>query len=177
MFNYLIKDIKRLSDAIDFQSSSNKNKFLKKLKNILLNPGFYLILFFRLSSHLKKNNIPLVPAIITFFQSILFSSSIHHSCNIGPGLLIPHSFCIVITGGAEIGENATIFHEVTIGGSAKKEDGTPKIGNNVTIYAGAKILGDIEIGNNVRIGANSVVLTDIPDNALAVGNPARIVKK
>ena len=177
MFNYFAKDIKRLNTAIDFQSSTKKYRILRKFNNILLNPSFYLILFFRVSSFLKRINIPILPNIITFLQSIIFCSSIHHSCKIGPGLLIPHSFCIVITSDAEIGTNAVIFHEVTIGGNATRNDGTPKIGDNVTIYTGAKILGPIKIGDNVRIGANSVVLNSVPDNALVVGNPARIIKE
>lgn len=177
MFDYFVNDIKRLNGAVEFQSSRKKNKNFRKIKNIYFNPSFYLISFFRLSSFLKNHHIPIIPPIITFIESIIFCSSIHHSCKIGPELLIPHSFCIVIAADAEIGDNATIFHEVTIGGNAKNEDGAPKIKNNVTIYAGAKILGPIIIGNNVRIGANSVVLSSVPDNALAVGNPARIIAK
>ena len=176
MFAYFVNDMKRLNDAIEFQSSK-KYKKVFKIKNVCLNPSFYLIVFFRLSSFLKSHHIHIIPQIITFIESIIFSSSIHHSAKIGPGLLIPHSFCIVIAGEAEIGNNATIFHEVTIGGNAKKQDGAPKIGNNVTMYAGAKILGPINIGDNVRIGANSVVLNSVPDNVLTVGNPARIIEK
>lgn len=176
MFNYFIEDIKRLNKAIDFQSSKKRYGILRKFNNIFLNSSFYLILLFRIASFLKRINIPILPNIITFLQSIIFCSSIHHSCKIGPGLLIPHGFCIVITGDAQIGTDAVIFHEVTIGGNATRNDGTPRIGNNVTIYAGAKILGPIKIGDNVRIGANSVVLNSVPDNALVVGNPARIIK-
>lgn len=88
---------------------------------------------------------------------------------------LPHGLNgIIVHLKATIGENATIWQQVTIGSSG---GGTPVIGNNVLIGAGAKILGGITIGDNVTIGANTVVTKDIPSNSLVVGSPMRIIKK
>ena len=92
--------------------------------------------------------------------------------NIKGGLFIQHGIATIITA-TEIGENCQINQQVTIGYNLHSEK-PPTIGNNVSIYAGAKVFGDIKIGDNVRIGANAVVFTDVPDNSIAVGVPAII---
>lgn len=93
---------------------------------------------------------------------------------IGGGLNFTHFSGIVIHGDTVIGDNCTIFQGVTIGSTRGK--GMPKrIGNNVIIYAGAKIITNVTIGDNVVIGANAVVTHDIPSNAVALGMPARVV--
>lgn len=85
---------------------------------------------------------------------------------------------IVIGETTTIGNNCTIYHNVTLGGTGKdKSKRHPDIGNNVVIGCGAKILGPIKIGNNVKIGANSVVLHDIENNSTVVGIPGNIIKK
>ena len=81
---------------------------------------------------------------------------------------------VTIGSGAIIGDNCTIYHQVTIG---KEKEKFPVIGEDVTIYAGAKIIGNVKIGNGAVIGANAVVLQDVPDNCVAVGIPARIIKR
>ena len=85
-----------------------------------------------------------------------------------------HAIGIVIGSGAVIGDNCKIYQQVTIG---KEKGKFPIIGDNVTIYSGAKIIGDVKIGNNAIIGANAVVTRDVPDNCVAVGVPARVIKK
>jgi serine O-acetyltransferase len=91
----------------------------------------------------------------------------------------PHGFFgIHISRGAVIGTGCVIFHEVTIGSNtllASKSQGSPTIGNNVYIGAGAKIIGNVRIGNNVRIGANCVVTSDIPDNSTVVMGKPRVI--
>jgi serine O-acetyltransferase len=96
-----------------------------------------------------------------------------NSCNIGSGLFIQHGFSTIIM--ADMGENCWVNQQVTIG--HKDRTGRPKIGNNVRITAGAKVLGNITIGNNVTVGANAVVVKDIPDNCVVVGVPAYIIKR
>lgn len=92
---------------------------------------------------------------------------------IGGGLTFSHFSCIIIHYDAVIGENCTIFQGVTIGSTRGK--GLPKIGNNVILFAGAKVVSNLEIGDNVVIGANSVVINDIPSGSVAVGMPAKVV--
>ncbi|MDU1855059.1 MAG: serine O-acetyltransferase EpsC, partial [Clostridium baratii] len=97
---------------------------------------------------------------------------------IGKGLFIDHGMGVVIGETAEVGDNVTIYHGVTLGGTGKdKGKRHPTVKDNVIIGAGAKVLGPITIGNNVKVGANSVVLKDVPDNATAVGMPAKIIIK
>ena len=101
---------------------------------------------------------------------------IHPGARIGKGLFIDHGVGVVIGETAIIGDNVTLFHGVTLGGTGKEKGKRhPTIGNNVFIGSGAKILGNINIGNNVRIGANAVVLKDIPDDTTAVGVPVKII--
>jgi serine O-acetyltransferase len=95
--------------------------------------------------------------------------------------LFPHGvYGIYISNAAEIGKGCVIFHQVTIGSntlSDSKGQGSPIIGDNVYIGAGAKIIGGIKIGSNCRIGANAVVYTDMPDNTVAVCSPTRLITK
>jgi len=118
--------------------------------------------------------------IFSFFNLILFGIETSPRVEIGGGLFLPHTVGTIL-GARKIGKNVTIMHDVTIG--AREMDfhfcanARPLIGNNVFIGSGAKILGNIKIGNNSQIGSNSVVLTDVPEGCLAVGIPARIIKK
>lgn len=88
-------------------------------------------------------------------------------------LKLPHPHNVCIGGYAQIGENCTIYHDVTIGQTLNK---FPKIGNNVIIYTGAKVIGGITVGDNAIIGANAVVTSDVPPNAIVGGIPAKIIK-
>ena len=108
-----------------------------------------------------------------------YNCTISGYANIDSKLTLPHPMSIVIGGvygkkTTKIGNNVTIYQNVTIG---QKEAKYPIIGNNVIIYAGAKIIGDVHIGNNVIIGANAVVIRDVPDNCVVAGVPAKVIKK
>lgn len=103
---------------------------------------------------------------------------IHPGAEIGRRVFIDHGDGVVIGETTIIGDDVTIYQGVTLGGTGKDVGKRhPTIGSNVTIGAGAKVLGPINIGNNVKIGAGSIVLKDVPDNCTVVGNPGRIVKK
>lgn len=110
--------------------------------------------------------------------SFAFSNDItlKHSVLFNNETKFPHPVGMVIGEGVNIGKQCIIYQNVTIG----TKDGLapyPKIGNNVTIYAGACIIGAVEIGNRVVVGANSVVLSDVPDDSIVVGMPARVIRK
>ena len=113
---------------------------------------------------------------IYYFFYIIFGISIPINTSIGGGLRIRHFGGIVLNPSTVIGDNCTILNGVTIGAKGKGGK-SPTLGDNVYIGVGAKVLGEITIGNNVKIGANAVVLQDIPDNATAVGIPAKIILK
>lgn len=103
---------------------------------------------------------------------------IHPGATIGKNFFIDHGTGVVIGETAIIGDNVTIFHNVTLGGTGNEIGKRhPTIGNNVLIGTGASILGNIKIGNNSKIGAGAIVLKDIPDNVTAIGIPAKSIKK
>lgn len=110
-------------------------------------------------------------------ESILykkFMCTIGSHCKIGNNILFPHPLGIVIGHGVKIGNNCIIYHQVTLGQS---KNNFPCIGDDVVIFAGAKVVGNVKVGNNVIIGANAVVVSDIPSNSVVAGNPAVVVKK
>lgn len=110
-----------------------------------------------------------------FFTGI----EIHPGAKIGKRLFIDHGMGIVIGETAEIGDDCTIYHQATLGGTGKDKDKRhPTIGNNVMVGAGAKVLGPIIIGSNVKIGAGAIVLKNVEDNVTVVGTPInRVIKK
>ena len=102
---------------------------------------------------------------------------IHPGATIGKGLFIDHGMGVVIGETAEIGDNCTIYQNVTLGGTGKDTGKRhPTLGDNVLIGAGAKVLGPFTIGSNARVAAGAVVLEEVPENATAVGVPAKIVR-
>jgi len=103
---------------------------------------------------------------------------IHPGATIGNGLFIDHGMGVVIGETAQIGNDCTLYHGCTLGGTGKdKGKRHPTLGDNVLVGAGAKILGPFKVGNNARIGANSVVLNEVPAGATVVGVPGRVIKK
>lgn len=128
-----------------------------------------------LSIKFYEKGIPLLPSLVIRIIRVLFSCEVFYTIKIGEDFNIMHNGAgVVINHNAKIGNNCEVYQNVTIGGNG--DGGVPQIGNNVSIYAGAVVLGGISIGDNVKIGANAVVLKDIPANAVAVGVPAKIVK-
>ncbi|UZD92391.1 serine O-acetyltransferase [Cognatishimia activa] len=114
-----------------------------------------------------------------FFQmrcSEVFGIDIHPNARIGQGIMIDHAHSIVIGETAVVGDNVSMLHSVTLGGTGKEEeDRHPKIGDGVLIGAGAKVLGNIKVGNCSRVAAGSVVLEEVPACKTVAGVPARIV--
>lgn len=110
------------------------------------------------------------------FVRALCGAELDGVCRIGPGLRLPHGANgIVIHKDSVIGSNVTIYHQVTLGGRNAVESNPPVIGDDVEIFAGAKLLGPIHIGEGATIGANAVVIKSVPAYALAVGVPARVI--
>lgn len=136
-----------------------------------------VIFFYTVAFRLMKLQIPFLPNIINkIFVRILFGCYVGLGAKIGKGTVLGYGgLGIVIHHRAIIGKNVIINTGVTIGGSSKKLD-VPTIGDNCIISSGAKIIGPVKIGNNCIIGANAVVIDNIPDNCVAVGVPAKIIK-
>ncbi|MHA1269012.1 MAG: serine O-acetyltransferase EpsC [Candidatus Helarchaeota archaeon] len=141
-------------------------------------PGIKAILLHRVAHFFYELKLPFVPRFISDIARQITGIEIHPGAQIGSNFFIDHGSGTVIGETAEIGDNCTIYQNVTLGGtSLERKKRHPTIGNNVVIGAGAKLLGPIKIGNNVKIGSNSVVTKDIPDNSVVVGVPGRIVSR
>ena len=138
---------------------------------------FNAISFYRLGVRCKELNIPLLPRICEMAAYLLCNCSIPVRARIGDGTFCGHrGVGVVIHPEAVIGKNCILRAHVVIGGKGGGIEGAPRIGDNVEMGAGAKILGPVSIGNNASIGANAVVLSDVPENAIAIGVPAKIIK-
>lgn len=144
-------------------------------------PGFKYTFLMRTAKYLsyKNNGLRLLYIlsrwVLHHFQ-IKYGINIPYNTVIGSGLYIGHYGGIVVNHEAKIGRNCNINHEVTIGATyGGKHPGIPTIGDHVYFGPGSKVIGGINIGNYVAIGANSVVTTDIPNNAVVIGNPAKII--
>jgi len=151
------------------------------IKTWLYDPGFKYTFWMRICKFLRqtalfKYSIYRIAILFLNHYKYKYGISIPFMTKIGSGFYIGHFGCIVVNPNAIIGDNCNISHGVTIGQSNRgQRKGYPTIGNNVYIAPGAKIIGNIKIGNNVAIGANCVVTNDIPDDAVAVGIPARVI--
>ena len=137
--------------------------------------GFHALTMHRVSHWLWHHKLKSFARFNAMLARFFTGVEIHPAAKIGRHFFIDHGMGVVIGETAEVGDDVTIYHGVTLGGvSLKKEKRHPTIGNNVVIGAGAKVLGPFRVGDRVRIGANSVVLHEVPDDATVVGVPGRI---
>lgn len=144
---------------------------------VFLYPSFKAQYFYRIARFFYKRKHFWIARYISEKAKRKTGIEIHPGAIIGKNLFIDHGMGVVIGETAVIGDDVTIFHGVTLGGTGKEKGKRhPTIGNNVFIGSGSKILGNIQIGNYAKIGANAVVLTDIPDNTTVVGIPGKIIK-
>jgi serine O-acetyltransferase len=149
------------------------NRFLKPL---LYFKGFQAVQAHRISHWLCRQGRSDFASLIQMRVSECFGVDIHPGARIGKGIMIDHAHSIVIGETAVVGDNVSMLHSVTLGGTGKEDgDRHPKIGNGVLIGAGAKVLGNIRVGDCARIAAGSVVLEEVPPRMTVAGVPARIV--
>ncbi len=147
---------------------------LKSKCEVFLYPSFKAQLRYKLARFFYKRGHYLISKYIMEKTKRKTGIEIHPGAKLGQGLFIDHGFGVVIGETAEIGDNVTMYHGVTLGGTGKEKGKRhPTIGNNVFIGSGAKILGNIKIGDNVKIGANAVVVKDVPSGMTVVGVPAK----
>jgi serine O-acetyltransferase len=138
--------------------------------------GFHALSAYRIGHALLGQGRRDLALYIQMRVSELFSVDIHPGARIGRGIMIDHAHAVVIGETAVVGDNVSLLHGVTLGGTGKEDgDRHPKIGSGVLIGAGAKILGNISVGSCSRVAAGSVVLSDVPPCKTVAGVPARIV--
>lgn len=143
---------------------------------ILYFKGYQAVQAYRVGHHLWNNGRRDLAYFVQMRVSEIFGVDIHPGARMGKGIMIDHAHSIVIGETAVVGDNVSMLHSVTLGGTGKEEeDRHPKIGDGVLIGAGAKVLGNIKVGHCSRIAAGSVVLEEVPPCKTVAGIPARIV--
>jgi len=167
------------------ESIKSRDPAAKSVLSIVLTyPGVKAVFFHKFAHLFHGAGFDLIARIIA--QTIRFFTGIeiHPGAKIGKNLFIDHGMGVVIGETSEVGDNVTIYHAVTLGGSSPSIDSErqrhekrhPTIGNDVVIGSGAQIIGPVNVGNGARIAANAVVVKDVPENATMVGIPAKAVK-
>jgi serine O-acetyltransferase len=140
-------------------------------------PGVHAVLLYRIANRLWCRGWRYLPRLISYIGRIWTSIDIHPGATIGHRFFIDHGAGVVIGETAEVGNDVTLYHGVTLGGvSWNKGKRHPTLGDRVVVGAGAKILGPIEIGEQARVGANSVVIAPVPAGKTVVGIPGKLVK-
>ena len=148
-------------------------------ESVLFKGGFQAVLLYRLSHWLFRRGWIYPPWFLSRLSVALTGADIEFNARIGPGMFIAHPVGIVVGRGTVIGSNVTLFQGVTFGVKSWHADNIrqfPRVGNKCYFFAGCVVLGNIRIGDNCIVGANSVVTSDVPDGAMAVGIPARILE-
>ncbi len=154
-----------------------------RIEVALLYQGFHAVVLHRLAHWLWERNWRLLARLLSQFSRFLTGIEIHPGAKIGRKFFIDHGMGVVVGETADIGDNVTLYHDVTLGGVAPSIDSDaqrgvkrhPTLQDGVIIASGAQIIGPITVGKCARVGANSVVLKDVPDHTTVVGVPARAV--
>jgi len=166
--NYIAREIKVIK---------HRDPSIKSSMEVFLYPSFYAILFHRIAHKLYRAKWFFLARWISQIARGFTGIEIHPGAKIGERLFIDHGMGVVIGETCEIGNDVTLFHGVTLGGTGKDMGKRhPTIGNNVMISTGAKVLGPFKVGDNSRIAAGAVVLQEVPADATVVGIPGKIVK-
>ncbi|MGD0658423.1 MAG: serine O-acetyltransferase EpsC [Syntrophorhabdales bacterium] len=161
----------------DIRTIFKRDPAARNVAEILFSyPGFHAVIIHRIAHRLWRSRMYFLGRFASHMGRFLTGIEIHPGAKIGRAFFIDHGMGVVIGETAEVGDNVTLYHGVTLGGTTwQKGKRHPTIGSNVVIGAGAKVLGPVHIGANTRIGANSVVLNDIPPNSIVVGIPGKVV--
>jgi serine O-acetyltransferase len=139
-------------------------------------PGLHALLIHRLAHWLWGQRLRWIARMVSHLSRWLTGIEIHPGAQIGRRFFIDHGMGVVIGETADIGDDCTLYHGVTLGGTSwNKGKRHPTLGNGVVLGAGAKVLGPITVGDRARVGSNAVVVKDVPPGATAIGIPARII--
>tara|TARA_R110002074_G_scaffold170006_2_gene332261 strand:+ start:44152 stop:44931 length:780 start_codon:yes stop_codon:yes gene_type:complete len=170
MFDQLKEDI----EVVFERDPAARNKF----EVVTTYPGFHAVLLHRLNHWLWRSGLKYIARFFAYFSRWLTGVEIHPGAEIGRRFFIDHGMGVVIGETAVIGDDCTLYHGVTLGGTSwQKGKRHPTLGDGVVVGAGAKVLGPIEIGDDARIGSNAVVIRTVPEGATVIGIPGRIVSE
>ena len=169
----MFKELNELLEAYKERDPAARSK----LSIFLLYPGVRAVIDHRVAHWFYKKGHFYIARSISQHSRKRTGIEIHPGATIGKRLVIDHGMGIVIGETTIIGDDCLLYQGVTLGGSGKEKGKRhPTLGNNVLVGAGAKVLGSFTVGDNARIAANAVVLNEIPENATAVGVPAKVVR-
>ena len=162
----------------DIKVIYEKDPAAKNLAEVIFcYPGLQALISHRIAHKLAYWNVPLIPRLISYWTRIFTGIEIHPKASIGNRFFIDHGEGVVIGETTIIGDNCTLYQNVTLGGTGKDQGKRhPTLGSNVMVGSGAKVLGPVTIADNCAIAAGAVVLINLPENATAVGVPARIAR-
>ena len=170
----IIRDIWLDIKAVQERDPAARNA----LEVLLLYQGVHALIWHRIAHWVYRHKMFFIARLISQIARFFTLIEIHPGAQLGHGILIDHGSGVVIGETTVVGDNCTIYQGVTLGGvGTQKGKRHPTLGSNVTVGAGAKILGSFEVGDNCTIAANAVLLKPLEDNITAVGIPARPVKK
>lgn len=173
MFNKIIKDHERYG-------GKGFNIFGMVLR-FLYYAGFRAVVFYRIGNWCRKHKLAIIAMITECLMHHLCHCWISTFAEIGPGFLVAHVGGLVIGGKTTIGKNCDVRQNVTLGGNYNRTDAEgrqfPILGDNVSLGAGAVVVGPVKVGSNSIVGANSVVTRDVPEKVIVRGNPAVVIKE
>lgn len=169
----MFKDLRETIEAYKARDPAARSS----LEVLLLYPGIKAVLSHRRAHWCHMHGLKFLARLISQRSRHRTGIEIHPGAKIGKRLVIDHGMGIVIGETAEVGDDCLIYHGVTLGGTGKDQGKRhPTIGNNVLLSTGSKVLGPFKVGDGARIAANAVVLKEVPEDATAVGVPARVVR-
>lgn len=170
----LFSNIREDIDSVFDRDPAARNVF----EIITTYPGIHAVMFHRLSHGLWRRNFKWLARVLSNVVRWYTGIEIHPGAKIGRRFFIDHGTGVVIGETAEIGDDCTLYHGVTLGGTTwEKGKRHPTLQNNVVVGAGAKVLGPVTVGEGARVGSNAVVTKDVPDGATVVGVPGRVVER
>lgn len=171
MWERLRRDFRRLRGV------KERGFWMALLDALLFDSGFQALAAHRMAHALVRHGIPVLPAVCRRWAIAACGIDILPRADLGGGCIIAHGIGLVIGGRTVIGEDCTLLHGVTLGEARFDELDCPRLGDRVTVGAGAIVLGGITIGDDVLIGAGSVVVSDVPAGAVVAGVPARPLQR
>ena len=177
----MLKNIVREIDGMIKRDPAARSR----IEIALCYPAFHAIMIYRATNWMWKRGWRLAPRFLSQTARFITGIEIHPGATIGEGFFIDHGMGVVIGETAEIGNNVTLYHDVTLGGVSPSENSDqqrctkrhPTLEDNVIVGSGAQILGPITVGACARVGANAVVIKNVPERATVVGIPARVIAR